>query len=394
MNSRFLLISCFTLFMALVPSTALAYPEFIGYGYVSCVTCHYNTQGNGPLNDYGRALFASEISSRSFFPETVTDEDLAEASGFLGKKQLPWWLRPSFKYRGLLYRTNPGSSESRSRFIVMQEDFNLTLILDQEQRYIVSGNIGVGYHQSPGEPEPTKVWLSREHYFRWNLFEKLYLTIGMMDKVFGLRLIDHTAFSRTRLDINQYRNISGTLTHGIVAHWIESEWELTGHGFIGNLNEEENLRKRGGSLMSEFTMGENKRVGFSVLTEGSPTAKQNAFAAHGKLAVSHGSALLLEAGFHKKEDSSTMSNLSGYYAFAQTTVLLKRGYNLLSVAEFYKSKQDEHDLPEMYRWGVGLLCFPLPRVEIRLIGQDLRYWSQDKGDKDSWNAQAQLHLSF
>src|SRR5687767_5167006 len=79
---------------------ALSYPQFIGYKYASCITCHFNGQGSGPLSDYGRALWAAEIGGR-LFAGGRTDEQLGEAAGFLGKKELPWWIRPGIKPRQL-----------------------------------------------------------------------------------------------------------------------------------------------------------------------------------------------------------------------------------------------------------------------------------------------------
>ena len=68
----------------LVALDVWAYPEFIGYGYSSCITCHYNGNCGGPLNDYGRALWSPEISSRLLYPKSMSDEDMANQSGFLG----------------------------------------------------------------------------------------------------------------------------------------------------------------------------------------------------------------------------------------------------------------------------------------------------------------------
>ena len=48
-----------------------AYPEFIGYGYGSCLTCHYNGAGGGPLSDYGRSLFAVEIAAKPPFSKPL-----------------------------------------------------------------------------------------------------------------------------------------------------------------------------------------------------------------------------------------------------------------------------------------------------------------------------------
>src|SRR5690606_8128588 len=101
----------FTLMTLFFPAVTYAYPEFIGYKYTSCVTCHYNSHGNGPLNDYGRALWSSEIAGR-LFSGNKTAEELGQSSGFLGKQKMWWSLRPSIKARELAYHTNPGKSNS------------------------------------------------------------------------------------------------------------------------------------------------------------------------------------------------------------------------------------------------------------------------------------------
>jgi hypothetical protein len=35
----------------LISKRVMAYPDFIGYGYSSCITCHYSGSGGGALND-------------------------------------------------------------------------------------------------------------------------------------------------------------------------------------------------------------------------------------------------------------------------------------------------------------------------------------------------------
>ena len=65
-----------TLFTLFLSATASAYPDFIGYGYASCLTCHFNGQGSGPLNDYGRALWSAEIASRALYPKSMSDEEI------------------------------------------------------------------------------------------------------------------------------------------------------------------------------------------------------------------------------------------------------------------------------------------------------------------------------
>src|SRR5687767_7021170 len=128
------------IFAYLVSQSAWAYPEFIGYKYGSCLTCHYNGHGNGPINDYGRALWASEIAGRAL-AFGRTDEQLGEAAGFLGSVQLPFWLRPGFKSRGLAYRPNPGG-DGEFRYILMQAEANLAIAFDRDQKYMIVGSFG------------------------------------------------------------------------------------------------------------------------------------------------------------------------------------------------------------------------------------------------------------
>ena len=55
-------------------NNAFAYPHFIAHGYNSCITCHYNPMGNGPVNDYGRAVGATMVSSRGFYDDNKPED--------------------------------------------------------------------------------------------------------------------------------------------------------------------------------------------------------------------------------------------------------------------------------------------------------------------------------
>src|SRR5947199_7779102 len=80
-----------------------AYPNYISYGYHSCVSCHYNPMGNGPLTDYGKAVASSELTDRVFWPKNIADNDekINDLTGFFFAKPSVDWLRPSASYRGL-----------------------------------------------------------------------------------------------------------------------------------------------------------------------------------------------------------------------------------------------------------------------------------------------------
>src|SRR5262245_59970965 len=105
---------------------AQAYPSFIGFGYGSCLTCHYHPLGGGPLSDYGRALGATEVSGR-WFMDRLTDDQVGEQSGFLGPfGKLPDWFSLAADYRGMYLDTGL-EYKPRSAWINMQLEGSVTL---------------------------------------------------------------------------------------------------------------------------------------------------------------------------------------------------------------------------------------------------------------------------
>ena len=319
-----------------VGRTAHAYPEFISYSYTTCITCHYNPQGNGPLNDYGRALFSAEIAARDIFPEKMSDEDIAAGSGFLGSTKLPTWLRPGYSYRGLWFQQNPGSAGTVKRWITMQNEFNTVIQFDADQKYVFVGSIEDVQLSTSSTGYPNDAWISREHYLRWQFKDTMWLSVGMMEKVFGIRIIDHTAYAIQNLNLDSHTSVLGTLTHAATWYWSEPNRDVAVQLFVGNLNEHEasppsdsQVRQRGGSIMTEFNTGENSRTGGSYLMSSNSATQMQRLAAHQRMGISHGSALLAELGVMQNQDIIGSTGVkTGLFGFVQSTVLLRRGYNL------------------------------------------------------------------
>jgi hypothetical protein len=354
--------------------------------------CHFNGQGNGPLNDYGRALFAAEIASRSFYPKEVSDEELGERSGFLGKKPLPDWFRPGFKARLLWFQTDPGSDSSRSRTIPMQADASVTILFDQEQKWIVVGSVGYvptprALQTSSGSIEKPTNYISREHYIRYNPNENWFFYAGLMDKVFGIRTIDHTAYNRTKTGMAQ-----NDQSHGLVVHYISQPWEITVNPFAGNMAQKAELRQAGASIMVEKDYDEKFRVGGAILSSKNQFVTWNRAEAHLKYGYGHGNSLLLEFGVIQDRPVSGSAQ-TGAYGFAENLSQISRGYNFLSQVEYYNQTLSTRS-PDQYKWTLGLLMFPAPRYEIRTTVVNGRSQSDSGVTSDQWQAQVQLHVAL
>lgn len=382
-------------FISLSALEAAAYPNFIGYGYTTCVTCHYNTLGNGPLNDYGRALFAQEIAARPFIPESVSDEVLADKSGFVPGTELPYWIHPGLKWRGLWYQTNPGGSDKVSKFIWMQREVNLALQADPVGKYAAVFTWDL-------LPEPADFYgkcdggdkcvsaIFREMYVRVLATKNLYVSAGLFDKAFGIRTADHTAVSRSLIGLGQYDQ-----THGLTLHWLESTWDVAVQMHMGNLNKDPLLREKGFSATGEYEIGEKHRLGLSLLSTENDGTRYKRFAVHDRWGLSKapGSSLMWELGSATDQAKATDTTTSRTYGLAEFLIKLGRGYNLLSTVERVQT-DTAGSSGESSRWSLGFLTFPFLRTEFRAGLANGKNYAPDTSSADYWMLTSQLHISY
>src|SRR5690606_24128678 len=132
---------------------------------------------------------------------------------------------------------------------------------------------------------------SREHYIGYRFTPKFGIYVGLMDKVFGIRIPDHIAFSRSTngLAMNDQ-------SHGVLVHTGGEKWELGLNAFVGNLSQDAELRQVGGSAKFEYDVASKMRIGASVLSSKSDFLEMYVNAFHGKFGVGKGSALMVEIG--------------------------------------------------------------------------------------------------
>lgn len=370
--------------------SAQAYPEFIGYKYASCLTCHFNGHGGGALNDYGRALWATEIAARPFTKDQ-SDEEISASSGFLGKTQLPWWIRPGVKVRELAYQTNPGSSDATTRTILMQADANVALLFNEEQSIIFVGSYGYApvpqrLQGVPGVAKP-KEWVSREHYFRFQLGENWYTYLGMMDKPYGIRIVNHTAYSRSRTGLAQ-----NDQAHGVVLQYVGEKWENSIDVFAGNLFQDKDLRQQGASAIFDYAIDPELRVGLSVLSSTNDYIALTRTGLHLRSGQGNGSSILIDLGYLGDKPKNSAAK-KGYYIYSQATQKIVRGYHLFATGQAYKedmviSKAD------FIKFGFGFLTFPMAKTEFRLEAESTRKNSTGEVQPDVWAIMAQLHLAL
>ena len=348
--------------------------------------------GSGPLNDYGRALFATEITANS---SGTSEDQLSDESGFLGSTEIPWWIRPGAKFRGMFYKTKlENNDNSVNRFIPMQANLNVALLLDKKAENIIVASFD--YAPTPSRfksstERPPANWLSKEHYYRWQIQKGLLLYVGLMDKPFGLRHPDHTAFDR---GFDGFGLSQNDQSHGLTIQYSTEAVDLYLNTFFGNMSQDAELRQKGFSLMSEYSTSKNVVVGFSYLQSKNDYLDMTRTSVHTRVGFAKGKSIMAELGLRKDvplliADPTT----TGAFTYVQALIALERGYNLLTTYQIYKDDLTNSGVTRN-KLGLGALMFPWKKTEFRTEIINDRTVAEQNTTDDTWSLQAQVHLSW
>lgn len=384
--------SVFFIFLILLFSKNFshAYPEFIGYGYGSCLTCHYNGAGGGPLSDYGRSLFAVEIAAKPPFSKLKND-DLGKVANFLYSIETPGWFKPYAKFRQLYMETNAGTANKSGRNIIMQASLGLTSAFGPDEKFLLSGE--VGYVPKPmgakaNDDLQNRQTISREYYFRHQVGESTWYYLGFLDKPFGLRIPDHSSFSRSGIGLGQ-----NDQSHGVMFHHINDQFEYLNMIFVGNTLQDKDLRQAGLSGYVEYEPIEKKRWGFSYLLSQNKFVAQKKLGGHLKLGYGFGHAFLTEVGLSNQLGLLNKKNTTSIFGLFESQVRIRRGLLFIALGEYNKKDIQPLD-PENVKWGMGFAYFPMQRMEFRTTLTQTRTLNTKNFQQDGLLWLGQLHLSL
>ena len=268
----------------------------------------------------------------------------------------------------------------------MQLDGRLVLKFGEHDKFIAVGNYG--YAPKPVPPPPGKEqteWRSREYYLGYRFTPKFGVYAGLMDKIYGIKVIEHIAYSRTTPQVTQNDQV-----HGVAAHYLGDSWEGGAHLFQGNLGQENDLRMKGQSLTFEKTVFGIHRLGGSVLRAKNDYLELASYSLHSRLNLKDGHALLGEIGQTQRTTMNGSDDRTSRYGLLQTYLRPIRGLYFLTNIEYLKRSLDEEDYS--VRWGPGVQYLPMQRLELRFDAYNTRSFSPESSTKDTWMYLIQTHL--
>jgi hypothetical protein len=351
------------------------------------MACHFNPFGNGPLTDYGRVVSATEIADRFNWDDKYSEDEIAERSGFLMSDQGPSVLHPSISYRGLFVSPASSTENVDFKYITMDLSASIAATLLSQERLILLGNIA--YAPTPRLLESSnydvKNYRSRELYAGYRISKNLGIYAGLMDKVFGIRTANHTAYSRTLTGLTQ-----NDQTYGLILHYVDTNLEFGIQPFIGNLVQKLPLRQQGLTIQSEFSVIPSVRIGISALSSHSEFLHTKMAAIHLRSGLGKGHSIVTELGqVSKSMKMNTMSKQS-QYLLTETQIRLRRGTWFLFSAEAMRA--EVNSLDHTVRYSPGIQWIPVQRLEFRT---DARFTKAQLGGQDtpmSIDLICQLHL--
>ena len=235
--------------LALGPSGAAAYPQFVFDGAQTCVDCHVAPAGGGQLNEYG-LMFA---------------EDLSRGDGneaFLhGKWTPPSWLALSGDVRiagGISGRGDYGPTVKQA-IVPMQAEVNAVVRLARPLTLHATGGL-----RGRAEEEALHSLLVREHYVMLRASPDdghgAYARIGRFMAPYGLRLAEHPAYTRRYAGTNTFSE-----TYGASVGWISGFNEVHLTGFMADRLLEDRVEPGdGGALYAEHRFRDRAAIGMSA----------------------------------------------------------------------------------------------------------------------------------
>ena len=196
LRGAFRILLFLTIAIVSTASSAIAEPMFLARQYTRCTACHYSPSGGGLLTPYGRLLSHRELSTAGgsgTAPAAGEEDDPHGEQAFLygalgnalGPVHLGLEMRPSHLRIGF-----PGG----------HQDTNLLMNLDLIGA--VQKNGWTAYASAGREPavggKDTRL-ISSEHWIAYGRDEGVGIRAGRFMPAYGVRLADHTAYTRTYL---------------------------------------------------------------------------------------------------------------------------------------------------------------------------------------------------
>lgn len=268
---------------------AAAYPQYIGKSYTTCATCHYSPTGGGMPNSYGHAV------SEATLPDTWRLEAIEGLKETLAKPDVTG--RDDAGVAALQF---DAGLDARLLLLpaVTEVDGDATLVpipmlleLDGVAAYGPAMLYASLSPRRAGEEQRPDTVFSREHWASYELSDAWSLRAGRIQRPFGLRLADHTAYTREIAGQGKWDQ-----SYGVELDLDEEAGSLAVALFAGDLILDDTAaQQRGIAASGTWAIASRAALGGSALFSRSERSQELAAALHARVRWVQRAYSLLEA---------------------------------------------------------------------------------------------------
>lgn len=366
---------CITLLLSAIASTAQAYPQYIAKGATTCGSCHYTPAGGGFPTSYGHGSIEATIYSFEW-GENIREHVLKGDTSGYDDEGLALQADVMVDVRGLLLGRAPSDNGGEWVGIPMLTEFGVVVAFGPMLLY---GGVTL---RPPTDPRAIETYIySREHWIGGRIGETLMLRAGRMAKPFGLRIADHTQYTRLDLDLDMFSQ-----AYGVEVDWTPGNWVLSLAGMVGELVPSWGELEPGVYLSGAYSFSGRASVGASLSMGGTDGFDFTRVSVHGRVRVwqriyalaEFASSILWTAPPEEQTSLVGYARL-GWFATEWLDIYAESGHRYV-VGSPLKFKQ---------RYAFGVAWHPLPWVEVitSVQGEEQNHIWQE-------NIQLQLHLIY
>lgn len=317
-----------------------ALPKFASRLNLPCSSCHVNPTGGGMRNAFGASDFGREDLP------IPTWRDQFALDGF--STQLSKFIAIGADVRTLYFYQQTGPGTARNSFFQMQSDLYLSATISKKVLiYLNRGNAG--------------------RYEAFGLAEILplkgYVKAGWFVPNFGLRVDDHTIFTREKTLFANGAGQDAGVEVGVSPGMFSFTMSVT-NGAVTDRDDNgfKAVLARGDANMS--VAGIHLRVGGSYYNNAHSAGVTTLLGVHGTASLGENLTLLGE--FVKKREyvNTTLTKTLSSIAYVEADYVLTQGIDLKLGYEFF-DPNTRYKTGTESRIVMGLEFFPLSGVELR-----------------------------
>lgn len=331
--------------LALAAQSALAYPEMIRHGYVTCLTCHVSPSGGGTLTQYGRSLAKELVSFKSAAPSEENGEAPRERWHFGGEA------------RGLLFYWNNEYVRS-NRLIPMELLADASYDSDSYAFVLRAGLNGKGADNVGFQAA------SAYGIYRFN--DKWIVRAGRFLPGYGLNNSMH--FIGTRGDLGFGFDDQ---RQGIELSYSGERFGAMAASFTAR---DEKIGQPAEMLQFQVSPTENSRIAINYWHENN---LRDLYGIWWVTPIYGPTFLTSDLNWQREKDPRA----NGYYYFNKLGYEIMQGLNALAISD--NSKRDVGlSFTRIDRYGPGVQIFPRANVDLEIawLRETNRLYSNHEGD--------------